>query len=275
MTRRPTSITVIAWILIVTAAIALFTSTFIFLGPADPTLKDLMNENPIPIPIQIIMSYVGLFVQIWTALAMLKGRNWGRQVFVIWGILGVLIGLATSPMKTALIPGLVFFVVAVDFLFFRRAANQYFSECETVDNNWEVISAGCYVLAGFFVYALSLASFVREPDPSDKLAGLLAFAILGAVPLGIGLAFSRRRPRKSAAGIVLLSGAGVAGLVILSVACIFLSPETKELFPRELADAWRDYATGLPTIFVLAAIGTALVFMGRKAADKQSVDARA
>jgi hypothetical protein len=70
------------------------------------------------------MIYVGLLVTMISGLAMLKGQNWARLLYVIWGAVGGLIGVATSPMKTAMIPGFVIYLVFV-FLF-RPNANQYF-----------------------------------------------------------------------------------------------------------------------------------------------------
>ena len=126
MKERPTSITVIAWILIVMAGISLITSAF-YLN--NPTARELMSRNPIPIPVQYLMTYVGLLVTLICGIAMLKGRNWARLLYVIWSIIGFVIGIATSPIKVAMIPGFVVFVVIVFFLF-RPIANKYFTASE-------------------------------------------------------------------------------------------------------------------------------------------------
>ena len=123
MKKRPTSITVIAWILIVMAGISLITSAF-YLN--NPTARELMSRNPIPIPVQYLMTYVGLLVTLICGIAMLKGRNWARLLYVIWSIIGFVIGIATSPMKAAMIPGFVVFLIIAFFLF-RPKANEYFA----------------------------------------------------------------------------------------------------------------------------------------------------
>ena len=124
MGKRPTSITVIAWILIAAGGISLITST---VSLNNPTVKELMAKSPIPIPVQYAMLYLGLLVSIASGAGMLKRQNWARLLYVIWAALGSLVGLCTSPMKTALIPGTIFFIVIVIFLF-RPKANQYFSK---------------------------------------------------------------------------------------------------------------------------------------------------
>jgi hypothetical protein len=57
---------------------------------------------------------------------MLQGQNWARLLYVVWSAVGFVIGIVTSPIKAAMIPGLVVFVVMAFFLF-RPKANEYFS----------------------------------------------------------------------------------------------------------------------------------------------------
>jgi len=85
-----------------------------------------MAKNLLPIPVQFAMLYGGLFITIVAGIAMLKGMNWGRFLYVIWSVVGFLIGFTTSPMKAAMIPGLVVFGIFTFFLF-RPKANEYFS----------------------------------------------------------------------------------------------------------------------------------------------------
>lgn len=123
MEKRPISITVIAWIFIVTGGITLISSFSL----KDPMVKELMAKSPLPLPIQYAMTYIGLLVSIANGIGMLKKQNWARFLYVIWGAIGLLIGLFTSPVKTFLIPGLIFFII-ITFFIFRPAANQYFSK---------------------------------------------------------------------------------------------------------------------------------------------------
>ena len=123
MKKRPTSITVIAWILIAMGGISLITSTFMI---NSPVARDLMSKSLIPIPIQYVMSYIGLLIMIVSGVAMLKGCNWARFLYVIWSIIGFVVGIATSPMKAAMIPSLVVFAVIAFFLF-RPKASAFFS----------------------------------------------------------------------------------------------------------------------------------------------------
>ena len=92
----------------------------------DPTGRDIMAKSPIPIPVQYAMSYLGLLAMIVSGVAMLKGKNWARYLYTIWNLVGFVIGIATSPMKAAImIPGFVVFLVIAFFLF-RPKATAFF-----------------------------------------------------------------------------------------------------------------------------------------------------
>jgi hypothetical protein len=131
MKQRPTSITVIAWILIVVTAINLVSST-VTVSLNNPMIKELMAKSPLPVPVQYAMLYLGLAVMLASGVGMLKGGNWARWLYVIWTVIGTVVGLATSPMKAMMIPGILVFFVVVFFLF-RPVANRYFSAETTAD----------------------------------------------------------------------------------------------------------------------------------------------
>src|SRR5262245_18327234 len=91
-----------------------------------PAASKLLSKSAIPVPVQYAMTYVGYLVMLVSGVAILKGQNWGRWLYVIGTALGFLIGIMTSPLKEAMIPGFVVFVV-VTFFLFRPSANKYFS----------------------------------------------------------------------------------------------------------------------------------------------------
>jgi hypothetical protein len=123
MKNRPTSITVICWILIIMGGISLVVTT---INLNNPTVEELISRSPIPVTVQYAIMYVGLLVTLVSGIAMLKGRNWARYLYIVWGVVGFMFSLATSPMKTAMIPGLVVFIIMAFFLF-RPKAKAYFT----------------------------------------------------------------------------------------------------------------------------------------------------
>ncbi len=126
MQTRPTSVTVISGILIVMGGISLIGSTLML---NSPLAKELMASSPIPVSVQFAILYVWAAVMIASGLAMLKGKNWARLLYVIWGAVGGLMGLATSPTKVAMIPSLVLYGIIVFFLF-RPKVREYFGRSE-------------------------------------------------------------------------------------------------------------------------------------------------
>ena len=123
MKTRPTSIAVIAWILIAMGGISLITST---ISLNNPITKELTGRSPLPIPLQYTIMYLGLIITLVSGIAMLRGQNWARLLYVAWSIIGFVIGIVTSPMKPAMIPGLALFLIVAFFLF-RPKANEYFA----------------------------------------------------------------------------------------------------------------------------------------------------
>lgn len=124
MRKRPTSITVIAWYLIITGCIATITSA---VNINNGLVKWIMEENPMPIPIQYAIIGVGLLVTLISGLGLFKGWNWARILYAAWGVVEFSIGMMTMPpfLKLSLVPGFTVFSVVVFFMF-RPKANEFF-----------------------------------------------------------------------------------------------------------------------------------------------------
>lgn len=121
--NRPTSITVISWILIVIGGLNLVTTT---LNMNNPEVRALMEKSLLPVSVQIAMIYVGMGILVICGAAMLNGQNWARWLYVIWNLIGIGVSLATSPMKLLLVPGILVFIL-ITFFLFRPNATLYFT----------------------------------------------------------------------------------------------------------------------------------------------------
>lgn len=122
MKSRPTSITIISWFLIVMPLLSLIS---IPAAMSDPKAQEMMAKSPIPVPVQYVMLYAGLAVSVVSGIGMLRGMNAARWLYVVWSAVGLVVGLATSPVTPLMIPGLIIFVVIVFFLF-RKPASRFF-----------------------------------------------------------------------------------------------------------------------------------------------------
>jgi hypothetical protein len=123
MNSRPVSITVIAWIIIVTSAMSLVSTFFLI---KNPTAQELMAKSAMPLPVQYGMIFIGLLVGVVGGIFMLKGANWARLLYVGWSIVGFVVSFITTPGKLMMLPGMIFLAVIVFFLF-RPNANAFFS----------------------------------------------------------------------------------------------------------------------------------------------------
>lgn len=121
--KRPISLSIIAWFLIVTAVFSALSGIFTL---NNPEALAVLAKSPLPLPIQYGMMFVGLVITLASGIAILKGYNWGRFLYLGWGVLGLIIGALTSPMKMTLIPGLVFLII-ISFLLFRPKATLFFT----------------------------------------------------------------------------------------------------------------------------------------------------
>jgi hypothetical protein len=125
MPSRPQSLTVVCWILIVLGPLAILP---LFMGTMhDPHAVELMNKSPFPVSVQYALMCLGASVTSGSGVMMLYRQNWARLLYVGWSIVGIIIGLTTSPIKIMLLPGIVVFAVIAFFLF-RPAANAYFAK---------------------------------------------------------------------------------------------------------------------------------------------------
>ena len=131
MNKRPKSVTIVCWILIVMGGISLITSAGIL---NNPLAKELMAKSPIPVNIQYGMMYLGLLITIGCGIAMLKAQNWARRLYVSWSILGFIIGISTSKIKIMMIPGVIVFLIFTFFLY-RPKANEYFNEADMLNGS--------------------------------------------------------------------------------------------------------------------------------------------
>jgi hypothetical protein len=95
MMKRPASVSVIAWSLIVLYSISIITSTVVF---NDPLAKGLMAQGFLPIPLQYVMHYVTILICIVAGIAMLKRQNWARLLYVVWSAIILMTDFVTSPM---------------------------------------------------------------------------------------------------------------------------------------------------------------------------------
>lgn len=131
----------------------------------------------------------------------------------------------------------------------------------------KIISIICYVIAGFFLFAVSLISFFNAPHLSAKLIILSIFSIPTLIMFGLGLALRRFRTWQRDIAIVLLSVSGFTVFGIISFLCLSLAPEFKEFFPdNKVPSFFNDYFTGASCVVIFICAGVLLLLASKKRA---------
>jgi hypothetical protein len=123
MEKRPLSLTIIAWVLVVLSLLAL---VGVFTMASNPTMLKAMQQMHVPLAFEQAWTVLGVIINLIVAYGIFKGQPWSRVLYVVWGIIGLIAGFFISPMKAALVLSLVILVVISAFLFGEKA-NDWFS----------------------------------------------------------------------------------------------------------------------------------------------------
>ena len=122
MEKRPLSLTIIAWILIIFGLFGLYSAATM---SSNPMVVKMLANSPVPLIFNQIWSVIGCIVGFVCAYGILKGMPWSRVLYLVWGILSLAVGAYISPIKYVLVFSLIILVVICAFLW-TNAANDWF-----------------------------------------------------------------------------------------------------------------------------------------------------
>lgn len=122
MEKRPTSMTVIAWLLIVLTVLGLIG---VVTMARNAVMLAAIEKMHVSLAFEQAWGVLGAIINLACAYGVLKGLPWSRVLYVLWGIIGIIVGLYLSPMKAAIVLALVILVVISIFLW-TNTANDWF-----------------------------------------------------------------------------------------------------------------------------------------------------
>lgn len=130
MGRRPLSVSVVAWIILILSILS-----FLGLISMHTRITEHMELSGIPIHIYYL-SIVTLVINFICAFCMLRGFNWSRLLYLCWGIIIFIYNFVVQPSSSwgPTFVSLVIFVIFNIFLF-SSSANAYFGQGRAVDND--------------------------------------------------------------------------------------------------------------------------------------------
>lgn len=122
MEKRPVSLTVIAVVLIVLAILGLIG---LFVIGSNAKFMEVLAQMHLSLRVYQAWAALGAIVTLICAYGILKGMPWSRVLYVVWGIIGVIVGAYISPMKAGVVFSLVVLIVISIFLWTNNA-NDWF-----------------------------------------------------------------------------------------------------------------------------------------------------
>jgi hypothetical protein len=121
--KRPLSMTIIAWFLIILSLLGLVTA---FTAGSNPELAKMLAEMNMSLLAYQAWTVIGCIVNLVCAYGMLKGLPWSRVLYVAWSLIGIVVGFFITPMAYVILLSVLILVVIGYFLFSLKA-NEWFA----------------------------------------------------------------------------------------------------------------------------------------------------
>lgn len=129
MNSRPLSVTIVAWYLIITAALGAIGLAMAF---ANPAAQAYLAASGLSLESQMVLGVVGVIIAALCGFYILRGANWARYLYIGWTLLGVAIAMATIGFTPMMLVSLAILALVI-FLLFRKPANAFFTGAATND----------------------------------------------------------------------------------------------------------------------------------------------
>ena len=120
--KRPTSVTVIAWIILASNGI---TMVCMPLASTMPEVQDAYEKMGMSVAVAMFWVVVGGAIGIASAIAMLNGLNWGRLLYLIFSPISIVLGWIIYGFRPSSIPSVIVYIVFLLFLM-GPDASKYF-----------------------------------------------------------------------------------------------------------------------------------------------------
>jgi len=124
MTKRPLSLTIIAIILVVLALLALVGVVMANVN-AEMAAK-MAEQSTMPLTVALAWSVLGALITLAVAYGIWKGQPWSRVLYVVWGVIGIVVGFLTGSPGVGLMVSIGLLIVISAFLFSDHA-NEWFA----------------------------------------------------------------------------------------------------------------------------------------------------
>lgn len=121
--KRPTSITVIAWFLLISSGLSLVAVPY-YMSNSE-LLDALKQTTSLPPMTLMIITLINTAATFAAGIGMLKGKGWSRALYVAVTVIGLVITGVTTQAPTSLLPGVIISLIII-VLVFRPKASAFF-----------------------------------------------------------------------------------------------------------------------------------------------------
>ncbi len=271
MKIRPTSVTVIGWILVVTTLLAIPG----MLWSLDASqVRAVMAESPLPIAVQWAIKIVGLAIALVCGYFILQRKNWARWLYVGWMPVQLAYSLSLHAFRMLTILHGVFWSLIVIYFLFRAPANQFFARDaadDSIQNRMlkRQISSVCfYIVGGFLLASCFVGSyFASNSDfvPSSYVLGMMS--VVPLVLLLIGKLLSPNSNWLKEIGIVLLVSAAGEAVLGIAIALTISRPEFQAALPPGIPVPALNHTTAAIWIGLTTAFGGVALMLGHRSSE--------
>lgn len=127
MDIRPTSVTIIGWLLVLFGLIGALGSLALMDNSSNPLLLNLLGAANLSLLETIVMGWISAMARLACGVGLLRRLNGARYLLVVYGIAALAYGAYASGTPLSVIPGGLVFTVLVTVLFLPNA-NAWFGE---------------------------------------------------------------------------------------------------------------------------------------------------
>lgn len=122
MGTRPTSMTVIAVVLLLFTLLGVFG---LITAASSGEMTKALAQMHMSLPVYEAYGALGIIINLACIYGIWTGLPWSRVLYLVWGIIGLVVSFYISPIKAAIVVALVILVVVCAFLW-TNTANDWF-----------------------------------------------------------------------------------------------------------------------------------------------------
>ncbi len=262
MEKRPLSLTIIAWLMILSAIFALYSSLTM---SGNPIASKMLAESPLPLSAHIAFGAIGSLVTLACGYGVLKGFDWSRWLYVGWSLAGFVFSLLTVPIMSILAVSLIFFAVIVFFLPARRQSLVPARAGRELTLR-RALSVILFILGAWLLAAEVMMAWISVGQSGATELGMIGVMLAFCAPLLLLGMWAGPGNRFIELGRTIMIAAAVGATLALVLFILLADPSFTRLMPPDnpAPNFKISWVSGLLNLALVAGAGWLLFRFGRR-----------